>query len=71
MLPKKGQVIEFNFHGFGVVLQEETTVIDVNNTVITISDGEPEYQFCTKTGKCLNDNVFNGCKRTLSRQFLL
>jgi len=71
MLPKIGQVIEFNFHGFGLVSQEETTVIDVNDKVITISDGEPEYQFCAKTGKCLNDNVYMGCKRTLSKQFLL
>lgn len=41
MLPSKGQSIKFNFHGFGLISQEETTVIDVNEKIIVISDGEP------------------------------
>jgi len=71
MLPKVGQTIKFNFHGFGMVSQEETEVIEVKNNVITISDGEPEYQFDAKTGKCLNDNTYMGCKRTLPKEYLL
>lgn len=71
MLPKVGQIIKFNFHGFGMVSQEETEVIKVDNNVITVSDGEPEYEFDAKTGKCLNDNTYMNCKRTLSKEYLL
>ena len=71
MLPKKGEIIKFNFHGFGLISQEETEVIDVNQKIITISTGDPEYQFDAKTGKCLNENNYMGCKRTLSKEYLI
>ena len=71
MLPKKGQVIEFNFHAYRMTSQEETTVESVNENEIVISDGEPNYRFDSKTGKCLNDNIYMGCKRTLPKKYLI
>ena len=65
-----GEVIKFNFHGFGMVSQEDTEIIEITDKKIIISDGEPEYEFDRKTGKCLNDNTYSGCYRTLPKEYL-
>ena len=64
---KKGDKIEFNFHGFGVVSKEEAIIWKVTKDYIQIEaeDEEYMYKFCRKTGKCLNDNTYMGCKRTM------
>jgi len=67
---KKGDKIKFNFHGFGVVSQEDTIITEVNDNYFQISHGEPEYRFNKKTGKCLNDNTDMGCYRTVSKEYL-
>jgi len=67
---KKGDAIKFNFHGFGVVSQEETEITKITKDYIQISDGEPEYKFDRKTGKCLNDNTDFGCRRSLPNEYL-
>lgn len=67
---KVGDTIKFNFYGFGLVSQEETEIIKITEKYIQISDGEPEYKFDRKTGKCLNDNTFAGCYRTLPKEYL-
>lgn len=67
---KKGDTIKFNFHGFGVVSQEETEITKITKDYIQISDGEPEYKFDRKTGKCLNDNTDFGCRRSLPNEYL-
>ena len=67
---KKGDKIKFNFHLAGVVSQEETTVTRVGKGYIQVEDGEPEYKFDTKTGKCLNDTNYFGGYRTLPEEYL-
>ena len=64
---KKGDTIEFNFYGFGLVSKEDAEIHKVTKDYIQI-DAEDEqymYKFCRKTGKCLNDNTDMGCKRTM------
>lgn len=68
---KKGDTIKFNFHAFGVVSQEETEIIEITKDYIQISDGDPEYKFDRKTGKCLNDNTDFGCRRSLPDEYLV
>lgn len=65
---KKGDTINFNFHGFGMVSKEEATIWKVTKDYIQIDaeDEEYMYKFCRKTGKCLNDNTYMGCKRTMN-----
>lgn len=67
---KKGDKIKFNFHGFGLVSQAETTVTKIGRDYIQIEEGEPEYKFDKITGKCLNDNTYMGCRRTLPNEYL-
>jgi len=69
---KKGQEIEFNFHGFGMVSQETVDVYKVTKEFIQIEaeDEQYMYKFDRKTGKCLNDNNYSGCYRTLPKRFL-
>ena len=64
---KKGDKIEFNFHGFGLTSKEEAVIYKVTKEYIQIDaeDEECMYKFCRKTGKCLNDNTYMGCKRTM------
>ncbi len=64
---KKGDKIKFNFHGFGTVSKEEAIIWEVTKDYIQIEaeDEEYRYKFCRKTGKCLNDNTYMGCKRTM------
>ena len=65
---KKGDEIEFNFHGFGKVSKEKATILKITDDYIQIDaeDAEYRYKFCRKTGKCLNDNTFMGCYRTIN-----
>lgn len=69
---KKGDEISFNFHGFGLVSKELADVYKVTKDYIQIEaeDEEFMYKFCRKTGKCLNDNKYMGCYRTLSKKYL-
>ena len=66
-IPKKGDIIEFNFHGFGLVSQEDAEVTEVTDKYVEIDD---EYKFDLKTGKCLNDNTHMSCYRTLPKKHL-
>jgi hypothetical protein len=67
---KKGDTIKFNFHGFGVISQEETEITEITENYIQISHGEPEYIFDRATGRCLNDNTDFGCRRSLPKEYL-
>jgi len=67
---KKGDKIKFNFHGFGLISQEETFITKVGKDYIQVDAGEPEYKFDKKTGECLNDNTYMGCRRTLPKEYL-
>jgi len=63
----KGDKIEFNFHGFGLISKEEAIVYDITDEYIQIDAEEEEkyrYKFSLKNGRCLNDNTDMGCKRT-------
>ena len=64
---KKGDIIKFNFHGFGLISQEEAEIYKVTKKYIQIDaeDEEYMYKFCLNTGKCLNDNTYMGCYRTM------
>lgn len=65
---EKGSKVTMLFHGFGEVSEEEYSVVKVEGDIITLdTDEEPAkcYRFDTKTGRCLNDNTYMGCKRTL------
>jgi hypothetical protein len=46
------------------IVSEEESVIEIAHKDGTVTL-ENEYRFDTKTGKCLNDNTFDGAKRTL------
>ena len=64
---KKGDKIEINFHAYGLISKQLETICEVTNSYIQIDaeDEKYKYKFCRKTGKCLNDNTFNGSKRTI------
>ena len=67
---KKGDKIIFNFHCAGVVSQAESIVTKVGRDYIQIEDGEPEYKFDKKTGKCINEESYFGAYRTLPKEYL-
>jgi len=65
---KKGDKVTMRFHGFGEVSEEEYTVIKKLKEIITLDTDEDIkkcFKFDIKTGKCLNDNRYMGCYRTL------
>jgi len=65
---KKGDKLMMNFHGFGMVSQEEQIIHKVTKEYVQIEaeDEEYMYKFNLKTGKCLNDNKYMGCYRTIN-----
>ena len=65
---KKGDKIEFDFHGFGVISKEDAIVYKITDEYIQIDaeDEEYRYKFSLKNGRCLNDNTNMGCKRTIN-----
>lgn len=58
---EKGDKVTMYFTCFGVTSEEKVTIQEVTEKEITITDyyntddGEENYRFCTKTGKCLNE----------------
>lgn len=69
---KKGDKVVFNFHGLGEISKEETTVYSREGDIIEVDSEEWEgYKFDLKTGKCINDNNYMGCYRTLAQEYLL
>ena len=62
---KIGDTIRMRFDCFGVTSFEDVTVIKFDETTITVDN---EKVFDRKTGKCLNDNVYMGGKRSIKPQ---
>ena len=63
-----GKEVTMLFHCAGAVSEEEYMICHVRDDIITLdTDSEPDkcYRFNTKTGECINDNTYLGCKRTL------
>lgn len=60
-----GDKITMYFHGFGVTSEEECTILYFDDKIVSISDLEDGRNFDRKTGKCLNDNNYMGCYRTI------
>lgn len=67
---KKGDIIKINFHLAGIVSSEKATVTKVTKEYIQIDDGEPEYRFDKKTGKCINESSYFGAYRTIPKEYL-
>ena len=62
---KKGDMITMYFHGAGVTSEEKCEVLKINETTVTINDGDDGRKFNRKTGECLNDNNFMEFSRTI------
>jgi hypothetical protein len=64
---EKGDKIKMYFHGAGVISEEIHKVIAVDEDTVTIDDGDDGRKFHRKTGKCLTDNNWGGCHRTIDK----
>lgn len=66
---KKGQKAIMLFHYAGLTSEEGYTIVKVSKdgrvTLDTDEDPDKQFVFDSKTGKCLNDNTWDGAYRTL------
>jgi hypothetical protein len=63
---KVGETATMEFHGGGVVSEEELEIVNIEGDFVFLDDGDGcdyGWKFDVNTGKCLNDNTFLGCKR--------